>query len=174
MLGSNMPSWLNDVIGGWQISDINTWHTGFAYNTRGQCIPPVKFRTPITPGIFNGSRAAIKTGIHTDPATGQLQIFANPTAAIGAFAGPLGLQSGNRNILRGPRFSDFDIGLGKHFPIKERLVMELRADAFNIFNHPDFGLPHGGFTDITNPSAFGVITATSAPRQLQVAFRLDF
>jgi len=172
MLGSNMPGWLNEVIGGWQISDINTWHTGFAYNTVANAFP-VSFDAN-TPGIFNGDRAAIKTGIHTDPVTGQLQIFANPTAAIGAFAGPLGLQSGNRNILRGPRFSDFDIGLGKHFPIKERLVMELRADAFNTFNHPNFGLPQGGFTDITNPSGFGVITATSAPRQLQVAFRLDF
>jgi Carboxypeptidase regulatory-like domain/TonB dependent receptor len=172
MLGSNMPGWLNEVVGGWQISTLATWHTGFAYDTIAQAFP-VSFLAN-TPGIFNGDTAAIKTKLHTDPTTGQETIFANPAAAIGAFSGPLGLQSGNRNILRGPHYADFDIGLGKHFPIKERLQMELRADAFNAFNHPNFGLPQGGFTDITNPSVFGVITATSAPRQLQVAFRLDF
>jgi hypothetical protein len=171
MLGSNMPGWLNEVIGGWQISDVTVWHTGFAYSTIAQAFP-VSF-VANTPGIFDGDTAAIKTNVHTT-ATGQVTAFANPAAAIGAFAGPLGLQSGNRNILRGPRYSDFDIGLGKHFPIKERLVMELRGDAFNVFNHTNFGLPQGGFTDITSPSAFGVITDTSAPRQLQVAFRLDF
>ncbi len=137
MLGGNMPGWLNEVIGGWQISDVTVWHTGFAYSTIAQAFP-VSF-VANTPGIFDGDRAAIKTNVHTT-ATGQVTAFANPTAAIGAFAGPLGLQSGNRNILRGPRYSDFDIGLGKHFPIKERLVMELRGDAFNVFNHTNFGI----------------------------------
>jgi carboxypeptidase family protein len=172
MLASTIPNWLNQVIGGWQVSGLEVWHTGFAFTTIAQAFP-ISFVNNGA-GVFDGNTAALKTNIHTDPTSGKLQLFANPTAAIGAFNGPLGLQPGNRNILRGPHYSNFDIGLGKHFPIKERLQMEFRADAFNVFNHANFGLPQGGATDITNSSVFGVITNTSDPRELQLALRLDF
>lgn len=168
---SNIPNWLNEAIGGWQVSGLAVWHTGFAYTTIAQAFP-LSFVNNV-PAVFNGDTAALKTNIHTDSA-GRLQIFANPTAAISAFSGPLGLEAGSRNNLRGPHYSDFDLGLGKHFPIKERLQMEFRADAFNAFNHANFGLPQFGATDITNPQVFGVITNTSDPRSLQLALRLDF
>ena len=101
------------------------------------------------------------------PGTGGVQLFADPTAAISAFSGPLGLQGGSRNNLRGPHFSDTDLGLAKHFQIGERLV-EFRADAFNVFNHLNFDLPgpagSRGTADIADPSSFGVITGTAASR----------
>jgi len=168
--GGTMPKWLDEVVGGWQVSTIAAWHTGFAFTTLSQAFP-ISFVNN-TPGVFNGDTGAIRTHIHTS--NGQLQLFADPNAAISAFRGPLGLEGGTRNNLRGPHYSNFDIGLGKHFALRERLQMEFRADAFNAFNHPNFGLPQNGATDITNPSVFGVITNTSAPRELQLALRLDF
>ncbi|HET9409402.1 MAG TPA: carboxypeptidase-like regulatory domain-containing protein [Candidatus Sulfotelmatobacter sp.] len=171
MFGSTMPGWLNQIVGGWQISALASWHTGWAYTTIAQSFP-LSFVNNV-PGIFNGDTAALKTNVHTD-AKGKVQIFADPTAAINSFRGPLGLEAGSRNILRGPHYQNFDFGLGKHFPIKERLQMEFRADAFNALNHANFGLPQAGATDITNSNVFGVITNTADPRTLQLALRLDF
>ena len=171
MLFGNAPRWLDEAVGGWQISPLVVWHTGFAFNTLCQCFPFSNFAN--TSAVFDGDRAAIKNSIHTTSG-GQLQLFADPTAAINAFTGPLGFQAGNRNILRGPHYSNFDLSLNKHFPIKEKVTMEFVASAFNAFNHPNFVLPGNGFTDATNPTTFGVITEASAPRQMQLALRLDF
>jgi hypothetical protein len=112
--------------------------------------------------------------VHDDPATGQIQLFANPTAAIGAFTGPIGLQGPTRNNLRGPRFSNTDLSLNKHFPITETVGLEFRAEAFNVFNHVNFALPTGSVADVANPSTFGVITSDAGPRIMQFSLRFDF
>jgi hypothetical protein len=107
-----------------------------------------------------------------------VQLFADPTAANNAFGEPTGFQAGSRNNLRGPRLSVTDLSLNKHFSIRESYVLEFRAEAYNVFNHPSFGLPGGGFggtADITNPQTFGFISATaSTARFMQFALRLDF
>jgi hypothetical protein len=85
------------------------------------------------------------------------------------------LQAGSRNNLRGPHYSNVDLGLAKHFPFTERVGLEFRADAFNVFNHPNFTLPGAsGTADITSPGTFGVINGTGDPRQMEVSLRLDF
>jgi hypothetical protein len=43
-----------------------------------------------------------------------------------------------RNILRGPRFVNFDLSLGKSFRVREGMNLEVRADSYNAFNHPQF------------------------------------
>src|SRR5947208_1033033 len=56
-------------------------------------------------------------------------------------------------------------------PIRwERTQLQFRADAFNIFNHANLGLP-GNTTD---SSAFGIITSASQPRKLQVGVQVSF
>ena len=173
---STIPGWLNQIVGGWQLSGIDSWHTGFAFSSVANAFP-LSFDNNV-PAIFNGDTAAIATHIHTDPATGAVQLFTDQTKAINAFRGPLGLEAGQRNSLRGPRYSNVDLGLAKHFPIKEKFNLEFRADAFNVFNHTNFNLPglagNRGTADITNPSQFGVITSTADSRQMQFALRLDF
>ena len=169
--GSGMARWADEVVGGWMISGIWNWHSGFAYTTVGNAFP-ISFANNV-PAVFNGDKSAIKNNLHVE--NGQVQIFADPAAAIAAYSGPLGLQAGSRNNLRGPGYSNFDFGLSKHFPITERVVLEFRADAFNAFNHPNFVLPGTSTTiDITDPSTFGVINGTANPREIQLALRLDF
>jgi Carboxypeptidase regulatory-like domain/TonB dependent receptor len=174
--GSAMPSWLNQVIGGWQFAGIDSWHTGFAFT-------PVANAEPISvnnnvPPIFDGDYSALKTHIHN--VNGSIQLFANQANAIAAFTAPTGLQAGSRNILRGPRYSDVDLSLNKHFPIHERLGVEFRAEAYNVFNHTNFDLPGTlspgtiGTADITNPGQFGVITTTSDSREMQLSLRIEF
>jgi hypothetical protein len=91
----------------------------------------------------------------------------NAAALIGQFTyGTLG-----RNTLRGPGSINTDVALSKHLLVfKEKLDGELRLDAFNVFNHANFGNPN---TNI-NSSLFGQISTTNGPRILQVALHFRF
>jgi hypothetical protein len=165
------PGWLNQVIGGWQVAGDMQWRTGLAFTTVTNAFP-FSFNNNV-PAVFNGDSSALKVNVHDDQ--GKIQLFANPTATQAAFSFPTGFQAGSRNNLRGPHFSSVDLALNKHFPIREKFIVEFRAEAFNLFNHPSFGLPTGTVADISNPGAFGVISSTaSTARVMQFALRLDF
>jgi hypothetical protein len=74
-------------------------------------------------------------------------------------------------------YTNVDMGLGKYFAIyRDRVKLQFRCDAFNVFNHPSFSIPDTDNLDITQTNAdFGQITATdSAPRVLQGSLRLVF
>jgi hypothetical protein len=144
---------------------------------------PISFANNV-PAVFNGDTSAISTNPHVaiNPTSGnpQIQLFSNPDSAVGAFSFPTGLEAGSRNNLRGPHFFDVDLGVAKHFRVTEGVAIELRGDAFNVFNHTNLGLPGTDATaDISSPFTqggnFGVITTTANDaRVLQVAFRVDF
>jgi hypothetical protein len=103
-----------------------------------------------------------------------VQFFSNPTAAAGAFSPVTGLQSGSRDTLHGPHFSNLDLVVSKNFPIAgERYKLQFRAEAYNVFNHPNFGLPDTGVIS----GRFGVISGlagTEPSRVMQFALRFDF
>jgi hypothetical protein len=172
-LVGNAPRWLDEIIGGWQTSGIITWRTGLAL--------PVQSGVSTTSlaadngALFTGSGGAVATSLHTDMKNNnQIQFFTDPTQAATAFSPVTGLQVGNRDTLRGPRFSNVDLGVAKTFPLfKERYRLVFRADAFNVFNHPNFALPN---TNI-NTSTFGVISATVGQEQarvMQMSLRFTF
>lgn len=171
-LGSNASGWLNQVIGGWQVAFLNQWHTGFAFTTVSEAFP-VSFNAN-SPAVFIGNRNDIKVRVHNDATSGQIQLFADPTAALNAFTGPIGLQGPTRNNLRGPRFSRTDLSLNKHFQIRENYGLEFRAEAYNAFNQVNFALPVGSVADINNQPTFGVINADNGARVMQFSLRIDF
>jgi len=76
----------------------------------------------------------------------------------------------NRNTLRGPGLVRFDLSGSKSFPLPGDFNLQFTAQAFNVFNHTNFGLPNGQLGN----GAFGTITAAQAPRQLQFAIKLSF
>ena len=77
-----------------------------------------------------------------------------------------------RNVLTGPRFFNMDFGLHKKFPVGEGKTLQLQANAFNVFNHPNFGLP---VTDLNNTAQVGKsISTVGTPRVIQLAIRFDF
>ena len=108
---------------------------------------------------------------------GRVQLFSNPTAAINAFGEPTGFQAGSRNNLRDPHVALTDLSVNKHFLIRENYALEFRAEPYNVFNHPSFGLPggrFGGTADVTYPQTFGFISTTaSTTRFMQFALRVD-
>jgi Carboxypeptidase regulatory-like domain/TonB dependent receptor/TonB-dependent Receptor Plug Domain len=80
----------------------------------------------------------------------DLSAFMVPCTPNGAFDGTAGSCTpgtrhfGNlgRNSLVGPNFRQFDFSIFKNTPITERLKMELRFEAYNLFNHPNFANPY--------------------------------
>ncbi len=89
-----------------------------------------------------------------------------------------------RNLFRGPFQVRFDMSLAKEFPIKERLHLRFEADAFNMFNHPDFDAPNNNVTffpgfvgppTIPPQGSLGLIQHTiGSPRFLQLGLHLKF
>jgi hypothetical protein len=176
-IGRNSPSWLNQIIGGWQVAGIVTWRSGFAFPVQGNA-STTTFDTSAYP-LFIGNSSALAVNPHPDPnLSGGLQLFANPTAALAAFAPPTGLQVGSRDELRGPHFSNTDLALSKNFPLfGEKYKLQFRTEAYNVFNHPNFALPQNINFEAPN---FGQIVSTvsnsgdESARVLQFALRLDF
>jgi hypothetical protein len=178
--GSNIPWGLNEIIGGWDISGITSWRTGGAYSTETSAF--VAGYANEAPAIFNGDRAALAHNIHKVSGN-QLFMYADPAAAVDTFQGPIGLEIGSRNNLRGPNLFNQDLGLAKSFPIipAEGVVLKFRADAFNAFNHPNFSSPgtETNYDDITQPGSFGQLTGMAATngttaRVMQLVLRLEF
>ena len=89
-----------------------------------------------------------------------------------------------RNLFRGPFQVRFDTSLAKEFPIKERMRLRFEADAFNMFNHPDFDAPNNNVTffpfftgppSIPPQGSLGIIQHTvGSPRFLQLQLHLQF
>jgi hypothetical protein len=88
-----------------------------------------------------------------------------------------GLGAMQRNAITGPGFADIDLSGQKDTKIFEGLNFQIRADAFDILNHPNFGQPSGN----VQSSAFGQISATrfatsdgGSSRQLQISAKFIF
>lgn len=177
--GRNSSRWLDEIIGGWQTSGVYTWRTGFAFPVLDNA-STTTFGNTAYP-IFNGNISALQQDPHTDPnlSNNGIQLFKNPAAALAAFSAPTGLQTGSRDELRGPHFSNVDLAVVKNFPLfRERYKLQFRAEAYNAFNHTNFALPAN--INIDQPN-FGLINSTSSTsgdtnnaRVLQFALRLDF
>ena len=114
-----------------------------------------------------------------------------PSSNGTAIANATGTDFGNvrRNILRGPRQFNFDISISRRFRFTESKSLELRAEAFNLFNNVNFANPisnvaavvsSGGSIDpntgrIVNPGDFGkIISSSNNPRIVQFALKFNF
>ena len=100
--------------------------------------------------------------------------FPSPGPGLPASPGATGFGNIAQNILAGPGQFNWDVSLLKQTRvggIRENAILEFRAQAFNTFNHPQFGQPN---TTVTS-SAFGTINTTSTgPRIMQLALRYMF
>jgi hypothetical protein len=72
--------------------------------------------------------------------------------------------------LEGPKAVNLDAALSREFTVRERMHFELRFEAFNLANHPNFSNPDPYLSD----STFGQIQSDVGPRVLQFAGRLHF
>jgi hypothetical protein len=75
-----------------------------------------------------------------------------------------------RNAFRSPSFEQWDLGVNKTFRIWERVNIQLRSEFFNILNKTNFLTPDTRLND----TAFGSITSTFPPRQIQFGLKVVF
>jgi hypothetical protein len=87
-------------------------------------------------------------------------------------ANPLGTYGNSpRNGYTGPKYFNIDATLARTFPLHDRLMMALRLEAFNVFNHPNFGNPTAS---VNSPTTFGRVGSAQAPRIFQGAVKFTF
>jgi hypothetical protein len=142
------------------------------------------FQTSIRPNLVQGVPFYIE-----DKNVGGGRRF-NPAAFI---APPSGSRQGTlgRNVLRGFPVYQVDLALRRQFKLTERFGMQLRAEAFNIFNHPNFGDPQGNsllspfFGQSTSmlgrslgsggtSGGFNPLYQIGGPRSIQLALKVQF
>lgn len=75
-----------------------------------------------------------------------------------------------RNVLDGPGLVDVNVSLIKRLQLRERMQLQIRAEAFNAINHPNFNLPNQN----VNAPAGGTITAARNARLFQLSLRMQF
>jgi hypothetical protein len=101
---------------------------------------------------------------------GPGQFYYNPAAFAPVTAANTFGNSG-RNILRNPGTLNTDLDVPREFPIKERLRLQFRAEAFNVANTSHFGSVTAG--DVTSTSFFQVTSATGE-RQVRFGLRAQW
>ena len=124
----------DQIAGGWRISTLFQWHTGTPFT------PVIQGSVAggIDPGLLSGTLFPEQIG---DPNVSNQSIhnWFNPAAYANPAPGTFG--NTHRNSLVGPGYTNVDLSLGKEFPIHEAMTFELRADAFNGFNHANYQNP---------------------------------
>lgn len=103
--------------------------------------------------------------------------LSNPTPSLwfnkSAYAVPKSFTFGSsgRNQLRSDGYQNLDFSLFREDALTEKVRMQFRVEAFNILNHPSFGIPQ---SLITSPS-FGQVSSTvSTARQIQLGLKINF
>jgi hypothetical protein len=170
-IGNGWSKPVNAVLGGWQTTVIEKITSGFpvfivnSVNESGVNFED-NFATDNRP-----IQVCNPTALHQ-----TVQRWFNTNCFVPAPAGELGTAS--RTPLSGPGFVNTDFSLIKRFPITERLGADFRAEFFNLFNHPQFGLPNSDLAaGVGTPlsSNLGTITYTvNNPRLIQFALKLTF
>lgn len=79
-----------------------------------------------------------------------------------------------RNSFRGPKSFSLDAQISRIFPIRERMALDLRLEAFNALNHPNFNLGSLGSNLNLTSSTFGQVSGASAARVFQGAMKFSF
>jgi hypothetical protein len=175
---NHAPIWAEELAGGWSVSGLPTWRTGLAVTPYSDAY--LASFDNLDPAIYiGGNKGDLKMKVNTDHTGKIVYGFAGGQAgankALADFRGPIGLEYGNRNFLRGPGYTNLDAGLAKRFPIipSKDLNLIFRADFFNVLNHPSFGTP--GVNIVGNQSIFGQIGGTASTARVgQFSARIEF
>ena len=154
------------VLGGWNFSEITTFQSG---QTLSLSAPG----NVVTAQGNTTNRPNVVYGVSDQVANPTIQQWFN-TAAF-SLPAPFTFGNASRTIpnVMGPRLINMDIALYKDFVIKEKYTIDLRGEAFNLLNRPDFGNPN---LTVGSPT-FGTITSllvNPLPRNIQLSLRVTF
>jgi hypothetical protein len=167
----------NFILGGWQTTGIFRWNTGLP---SGEPFDDGRWATNWN---VQSNARQIRSLKATPTRTGDPNLFSNPEAAYASYRNPYPGENGDRNVLRDPSYTTFDLGLYKRFSLPwEGKSVVFRWEVFNLTNTQRFTDVIGlgvGQEPFLNPkdvsSDFGKFTGIQgAPRQMQFALRIEF
>jgi hypothetical protein len=164
--GHDMNKVVNAVVGGWQVSPIVTFRTGWPL--------PVYGAADNSGTYSRGSRADCNgalPSIMNSPidGAGGIQWFENNGNFTNPADGTFGNCAPQLSGLRGPHYTDVDLGLSKNFQLTERFKLQFRSEFINAFNHVQFNAPN-----MSLGSTMGQITSAQPSRNIQFALKLYY
>lgn len=167
--GSSAPTWVNQFIGGWQLSMISRYRSGLPTTIQNNGVYPTNYLT--------SSIAIPKPGAEVPEAGTTLNQNGNPsvfgnTNAVKSYIGQYPGRTGTRAIARLASMMNFDIAAGKSFtlPFEGHRLM-LRGEAFNAFNNVNF---FDAALRTDQPATFGEYRRAMPARVMQFALRYEF
>ena len=147
----------NAALGGWQVSGITTFHSGFPLGITGGG----------NSNLFGGNQRPDVVG---DPNAVHKTI--DHWFNTAAFTAPQPYTFGDVPRLlaqtRSPGYDNWDIGIQKWWNFSDQIRLQFRGEFFNAFNHANFYAPDTNLTD----GGFGTIRQSFGPRDVQVAGKL--
>jgi hypothetical protein len=155
---------LGPVLRDWQVTGTITLQDGLPVNIFYYAFDPANTGLPNRPDLVPGVSLTLP----------RSQRNTNEFFNTAAFTTPAPYTFGNagRNLVNGPGNNIFNVALHRRFVIREHGAVEFRAEAFNVFNHPNWGIP-GPYVDFGG-KFFGGILGVGDPRRFQFAIRYDF
>jgi len=162
--------WAKKVVGGWSLSGITNFATGLPITLTenddnaliGANAVPVD-----VPNFLGGKVLDDTNPRHGNP-------YFNPTLFTNEALGQFG--DSRRRFFHGPGLNNFQMALSKTTKITESKQLELRFEAFNLFNHPQFNNPDSEINDglPSQGGTFGLVTSARDPRIMQVGAKFLF
>ncbi len=150
------------IVGGWELAANIALQTG----------------TPVTPILGsnvsnNGKTTGDRPNMVGNPNSGPKSVASNSTwVNTSAFTLPAASTYGTarRGSIASPAYRNADMNLARNFLLPHEMGLQFRAEFFNVFNHPNFGLPNATF----GTAPFGTISSALDPRDIQLALKLNF
>jgi hypothetical protein len=126
--------------------------------------------SPLTPGLSTSTKGLAIRPNQVAPVKqiGSLQQWFSTTSFVAPPSGFYG--NAHQGTIIGPHTINFNVGLYKTFPIEGRLNMQLRAEAFNVANHPNFN----GVSTNVGSGSYGQVTSALNPRLFELAMKINF
>ncbi len=168
--GSEWSGVTNAILGGWKLGGIFQARSGFpvtVIDSRARSLQAERGNErPNCIGDWKPSNQSVTADSSASADSRWININAFELVPLGTFGNcPIG-------VARAPGYSNFDLALSKRFDVGGPRYLELRVEAFNVLNHPNFNAPA---RDIAAPNTFGLITSTvGTPRVIELALKFYF
>src|SRR5580704_7631223 len=185
--GSGMGRVANGVFGGWTISGLWRWSSGYPFSLFSpEWATNYQLETPAVPlssarpktGSYIVAQASGGTGPNVFQDPGITDAGTNPNAAINLFRAAYPGEAGLRNGLRGPGTFNIDTGVAKSWYITEGQFVKFSWQMFNVTNSARFDvgtMSINGNNSLSSSSSFGNFSSTlSNPRVMEFGLRYTF
>jgi hypothetical protein len=173
----NRGGFLAAVLGGWQVNNLLSFYSGTPFSVTAS-------GTSLNAPESDQRADLVKTNVQILGGIGRGNPYFDPFAFRPVTEARFGTAS--FNVLRGPGYANWDLGLFREFRIREKLNLQFRLEAFNVTNTPHFNNP--GSSNNTNVSnmqlnpdgsirslnGYAEVTSAYGERQLRAGLRLGF